>query len=43
LHFGTALLHGTLVVGISQTLQHSTEGATYIRQGDHYIGLRPTF
>jgi len=25
-----ALLHGTLVVGVSQTLQRSTEGATYI-------------
>ena len=28
-----ALLHGTLVVGVSQTLRHWTEGATYIRQG----------
>ena len=27
-----ALLHGTLVVG-----------ATYIRQGDHYVGHWPTF
>ena len=26
-----ALLHGTLVVGVSQTLRHWTEGATYIR------------
>jgi len=26
-----ALLHGTLVVDVSQTLQHWTEGATYIR------------
>jgi len=26
-------LHGTLVVGVSQTLRHWTEGATYIRQG----------
>ena len=29
----TALLHGTLVVGVSQTLRLWTEGATYIRQG----------
>ena len=35
-----ALLHGTLVVGISQTLRHWTEGATYIWQG---VGHWPTF
>jgi len=33
-----ALLHGTPVVGISQTLRHWTEGATYVRQGDHHVG-----
>jgi len=33
-----ALLHGTLVVVVSQTLRHWTEGATYIRQGG-YIWL----
>jgi len=38
-----ALLHGTLVVGVSQTLQRSTEGATYIRQGGHHVGQWPTF
>jgi len=38
-----ALLHGTLVVGVSQTLRHWTEGATYIRQGGHHVGHRPTF
>ena len=38
-----ALLHGTLVVGISQTLRHWTEGATYIRQGGHHVGHWPTF
>ena len=38
-----ALLHGTLVVGIGQTLRRWTEGATYIRQGDHHIGHWPTF
>jgi len=36
------LLHGTLVVGVSQTLRRSTEGATHIRQGDRHVG-RPTF
>jgi len=38
-----ALLHGTLVVGISQTLRRSTEGATYIRQGGHHVWHWPTF
>ena len=38
-----ALLHGTLVVGVSQTLQRWTEGATYIRQGDHHVGHWPIF
>ena len=38
-----ALLHGTLVVGVSQTLRHWTEDATYIRQGGHHIGHWPTF
>jgi len=38
-----ALLQGTLVVGISQTLRHWTEGATYIRQGGHHVGHWPTF
>jgi len=38
-----ALLHGTLVVGVSQTLQRSTEGATYIWQGGHHVGHWPTF
>jgi len=39
----TALLHGTPVVGVSQTLRRRTEGATYIRQGDHHVGHWPTF
>jgi len=38
-----ALLHGIPVLGISQTLQRSTEGATYIRQGGHHIGHWSTF
>jgi len=33
-----ALLHGTLVDGVSQT-----DGATYIMQGGHHVGHRPTF
>jgi len=38
-----ALLHSTLVVGVSQTLRRWTENATYIRQGDHHVGHWPTF
>jgi len=38
-----ALLHGTLVVGVSQTLRRWTEGATYIWQGEHDVGHWPTF
>jgi len=38
-----ALLHGTPVVGVSQTLRRWTEGATCIRQGDHHVGHLPTF
>jgi len=36
-----ALLHGTLVVGISQTLRHWTDGATYIWQGGHHVSIGP--
>jgi len=38
-----ALLHGTLGVGVSQTLRRSTEGATYIRRGCHHVEHWPTF
>ena len=38
-----ALLHGNLVVGVSHTLRHWTEGATYIWQGGHHVGHWPTF
>jgi len=38
-----ALLHDTLVVGVSQTLWRWTEGATYIRQGGHHVGHWSTF
>jgi len=36
-HVLAALLHCTLVVGVSET-----EGATYIWQGGHHIGHWPT-
>ena len=32
-----------IVVGVSQTLRRWTEGATYVRQGDHHVGHWPTF
>jgi len=38
-----ALLHGTELVGVSQTLRHWTEGITCIRQGSHHVGHWPTF
>jgi len=38
-----ALLHGSQVMGVSQTLRRWTEGATYVRQGDHHVGHWPTF
>ena len=34
-----ALLDGTPAVGVSQTLRRWTQGATYIRQGDHHVGI----
>jgi len=36
-----ALLHATLVVGVSQSLQHRTKGATYIWQGAITLGIGP--
>ena len=38
-----ALLHGSQVVSVSQTLPRWTEGATYVRQGDHHVGHWPIF
>ena len=38
-----ALLHGSQVVSVSQTLRRSTEGATFVLQGDHHVGHWPTF
>jgi len=38
-----ALLHGTPVLGVSQTSQRWTESATYVRQGGHHVGHWPTF
>jgi len=37
-HVLAALLHGTPVLRVSQTLRRQTEGATYIRQGGHHVG-----
>jgi len=37
------LLHGTLVVVISQTLRRWTESATYVWQGGHHVAHWPTF
>jgi len=42
-HVLAALLHCTLVVGVSQTLWRWTEGTTYILQGGHHVGHWPTF
>jgi len=42
LHLGSITAR-TLVVGVSQTLRRWTEGASYIRQGDHHVGHWPTF
>ena len=33
-----ALLHGSQLVGVSQTLRRWTEGTTYVQQGGHRIG-----
>jgi len=38
-----ALLHGSEVVSVSQTLRRWTEGATYVWQGGHLVGHWPTF
>jgi len=42
-HVLTALLHGSQVVSVSQTLRHWTDGATCVWQGDHHVGHWPTF
>ena len=41
--FLAALLHGSQVLGVSQTMRRWTEGATYIQQGGHHVGYWPTF
>ena len=38
-----AVLHDSQVVGVSLTLRRATEGATYVRQGDHHVRHWPTF
>jgi len=37
------LLHGTRVLGVSQTLRRWTKRSTNIRQGGHHVGHWPTF
>jgi len=41
-HLGSATVRH-LVVGVNQTLRRWTEGATYIRQGDHHVRHWHTF
>jgi len=41
-HVLAALLQGTLVVGVSQTLRRWTQGIIYIRQGGHHVEHWPT-
>jgi len=36
-------MHATLVVGVSQTLRQETDGATYIWQGSHHVGVHSNF
>jgi len=36
-------VHGTLVVGVSQTLRRWTDGTTYIPQGGDHVGHWPKF
>jgi len=38
-----ALLHGTLVVGVSQSAALNRGRHLYIRQGGHHVGDWPTF
>ena len=38
-----ALLYGSQVVSVSQTLRRWTEGTTYVRQSDHHVEHWPTF
>jgi len=38
-----ALLQSTPAVGVSQSSRRWIEGASYIRQGGHHVGHRPTF
>jgi len=38
-----ALMHGSQVVGVSQTLRRWTEDATYVRHGGHRVGPHSSF
>ena len=40
-HVLAALQHIIQVVGVSQALRRWAEGATYIRQGGHHVGVGP--
>jgi len=42
-HVFAPLLHGSQLLGVSQTLRRWTEGATYVPQGGHHAGHWPTF
>jgi len=42
-HVLAALLHGSQIVGMSQTLRRWTDDTTYVPQGDHHVGHWPTF
>ena len=42
-HVLWALLHGTLIVGVSQTLRRWSQGTSYIWQGGHHVGHWPAF
>jgi len=41
-HVLAVLLHGTPVLGVSQTLRRWTEDITYIQQGGHHVTHWPT-
>jgi len=40
---GSVTARHSSIVGVSQSLRLWTEGATYVRQGDHHVGHWPTF
>jgi len=42
-YIGSVNARHSSIVDVSQTLRRWAEGATYIRQGGHHVGHRPTF